>query len=119
MNKLLCIIFLLTLTPTALAEKTDLKLSGQQGVHYFFTVSAPWSSNPVYIENVFRSFCSDKRVCITHIWQSNEASPKKLPLSDKEVSSELATFQSNKNTGRSELLWNCKRFKGKNLNNCF
>lgn|SRR5690606_23840307 len=101
------------------AEQTDLKLSGQQGVHYFFTLSSPWVDDPKYIENVFRNFCSNKTICITHIWKNGEASPKALPFTDKEVDLELATFQHNKNTGRSELLWNCKRFKGKELKNCF
>ena len=101
------------------AEQTDLKLTGQQGVHYFFTVSSPWANDPKYIKNVLMNFCYDKEICITHIWNKKDANPKKLPFSDKEVELELATFQHNKNTGRNELLWNCKKFPGEKLTNCF
>lgn len=103
----------------AQSGETDLKLTGQQGVHYFFTLSTPWVDDPKYIEKVFHNFCADKTICITHIWKNGEASPKGLPLTNKEVELELATLQHNKNTGRNELLWNCKRFKGAKLKDCF
>lgn len=110
---------LMILSGIAHAEKTDLKLTGQQGVHYFFTLSSPWADNPEYIEKVFNSFCSDKEICITHIWKKGEVAPRKLPFTDKEVELELATLQHNKHSGKNELLWNCKRFKTKKLKNCF
>ena len=119
MVKQLIIITLIMASGIAHAEKTDLKLTGQQGVHYFFTLSSPWVDDPEYIEKVFRNFCHDKVICITHIWKTGEATPKKLPFTDNEVELELATFQQNKNTGRNNLLWNCQRFKNKELKNCF
>ena len=118
-SKYLLIFFSLLFSCSAYAEKTDLKLTGQQGVHYFFTLSSPWVDDPIYIESVFRNFCSSKAICITHMWKTGEAKPAGFPLSDKEVARELATLQHNANTGRNELLWNCKRFKGKTLKNCF
>jgi hypothetical protein len=117
--KKLMLSILLIITCTAQAEKTDLQLSGHQGVHYFFTLSPPWVDDPEYIRNVFQNFCADKPICVTHIWKKGEAAPKRLPFTDKEIELELATFQHNSNTGRNELLWNCKRFKNRKLNNCF
>lgn len=101
------------------AEKTDLQLTGTQGVHMFFTVSSPWSENQKYLEGVLRGACYGKPVCFSHVWKKGDAAPRKFPLSDKAVATELATFQQNKHTGLNKLLWSCKRFHVTDKTKCF
>ena len=107
------------LSAGASTSKTDLQLIGQQGVHYFFTLSKPWIEDQRYVGDTLTSFCSTKDVCIAHIWEKGQAAPTKFPLSDKEVSLEAATLQFNKNTKRSNLLWSCKKFPSAGKDQCF
>lgn len=113
------IALLCTLLP-AYAERTDLELVGEQGVHYFFTLSKPWSQDQKYLKQVSQNFCSTKVICITHIWDPKDGrAPKSLPFTDKQVDNEVVTYQGNKNTGRSKFIWNCKKFPNESTANCF
>lgn len=104
---------------SAHAEKTDLKLTGSQGVNFFFTVSNPWASDKNYVLNTAERFCSDKPVCIAHFYLTGTASPKGFPLSDSEVEAEIATYNRNKNSGLNRVLWNCSKFPEESGDNCF
>ncbi|TFF09668.1 hypothetical protein EXW72_10080 [Pseudomonas sp. BCA14] len=104
---------------SAHAEKTDLKLTGSQGVNFFFTMSNPWASDKVYILNTAERFCADKPVCIAHFYLTGTAAPKGFPLSDSEVEVEIATYNKNKNTGLNRILWNCSKFSGVPSSSCF
>lgn len=115
----IAIVGMLFLPLLAQAEKTDLEMTGQQGVHVFMAVSKPWAEDQAFIERTVRGICSGKRICISHIWDKKSGAPKAFPLTDKQVKDELATFQMNKNTGREELLWNCKIFQKAPKNSCF
>lgn len=103
----------------AYAEKTDLKLTGKQGVHFFFTLSKPWAADKKYIRNLSENFCADKPVCFTHIYLTGTAAPKGFPLSDSEVAAEIATYNRNKNTGAERMLWSCSRFPDEPSSTCF
>lgn len=114
------LIAVLCLSGPTYAEKTDLALVGQQAAHYFFTVSKPWSQDQGYLERVVKSFCATKDVCIAHVWDKAEgAAPTRLPFTQKQVDTEVVTFQGNKKTGRSVVIWNCKKFPKESKDNCF
>lgn len=101
------------------AEKTDIELVGTQGSHYFFTLSKPWIFDASYVENSAKNFCSLRTVCIAHFWEKGTASAKSLPMTDAQVAAELATYQWNKNTGRSSMLWRCGKYPESTSSNCF
>lgn len=104
---------------SAHAEKTDLKLTGSQGVNFFFTISNPWASDKKYILNTAERFCADKPVCIAHFYLAGTAAPKGFPLNDSEVDAEIATYNKNKNTGLNRILWSCSKFQGEPSSSCF
>jgi|GEM_PF-3564208 len=103
----------------ALAEKTDIKLTGQQGVHYFFTLSEPWASDQPYIENVAKSFCHDKPICFAHFWVAGKAAPKGFPLTDYEAKTEIAAYNHNQHRGVVRMLWSCGKFPKEPASTCF
>lgn len=99
------------LSAAAYAEKTDLSMTGQQGDYYFFAVSKPWAQKKDYIEQVVKGVCVGKTFCFAHIWDKKDGAPKSMPLTDKQSADMLAMYRMNKNTGLSELYFNCKKFK--------
>lgn len=105
--------------PPARAEKTDIELIGQQGVHYFFVVSKPWILDASYIEHAARSFCADKVICFAHFWERGTPAPRRLPMTDAQDRAEMAVFRVNKNTGHSEMLWRCGVYPNATKKNCF
>ena len=112
-------VLFLTLSVDALAEKTDLKLTGSQGVHHFFTLSEPWASDQAYIEKVAEGICSNKPICFAHFWVAGTAAPRGFPLSDAEVGREIAAFNHNKHTGARRMLWKCSKFPRESTKTCF
>lgn len=96
----------------AYAEKTDLTMTGQQGDYYFFAVSKPWAQNKEYLEQVVKGICTGKTFCFSHVWDKKDGAPKTMPLTDNQSSEMLAMYRMNKNTGLSELYFNCKKFQG-------
>jgi len=118
-NNFVLALVALLLSAQAYAEKTDLELVSQQGVAHFFTLSKPWIVDKVYVEGVARSFCKDKTVCRTHFWEKGKAKPRGYPLTDKEVSTEVASYVQNKNTGLSRMEWSCKAFPKMPKGECF
>lgn len=101
------------------AEQTDLELVAQQGVAYFFTASKPWIQDRSYLEKAARNFCHDKPICRTHFWEKGTAKPRGYPMSDKEVATEVASYQQNRNTKLSKMHWSCKAFTDLPKAECF
>lgn len=98
---------------SAAAEKSDLTLIGTQGTQHFFTLSEPWISDHKYIEHVSRATCGKKPLCMAHFWKKGTPAAKRLPMTDAEISSELASFQNGK------MMWRCGAYKVANSKNCF
>lgn len=115
----LAVSYFLSCAVTAGAAETDLELVGQQGANYFFVVSKPWVLDKKYVESVVSNFCAQRAVCAAHVWERGVAMPGGFPLSDKELSTQLASYRSNKNSGLKEMLWRCGAYEGVTPKNCF
>lgn len=116
---LLAIGLVCLLPGAAFAERVDLKLVGQQGDHYFFSLPGSHAKNQAYITHVATQFCSYKTFCYVGFWQAGKSVPKRFPFTDGQVKAQLATYRQNKNTGHVVLLWNCKQFPKEPESKCF
>ena len=103
----------------AYAERIDLKLVGQQGDHYFFTVPKSHILDKQFLMRSAQGFCGNKTFCYTHYWEAGKASPTKFPLTDKEARTEVASYVSNQRTGKKQMLWKCTLFPGVSKDECF
>lgn len=109
----------LTAITTAHAGRVDLKLTGQQGDHYFFTVPASHAQDQAYIGNVAKQFCSNKTFCYLGFWKAGASAPKRFPLTDRQSREQVATYRQNRNTGSTVMLWNCRQFPKEPSSRCF
>lgn len=101
------------------AERIDIKLTGQQGDHYFFTVPKSHILNQAYLMQAAEGFCANKTFCYLHFWEAGKAAPKRLPLSDTEAKHEVAGYVSNQRTGKKQMLWRCALFPKATKDECF
>lgn len=108
-----------TIATPAIAEKIDLKMTGQQGDNYFFTVPKSHATNQEYLLNVSKGMCFNKTYCYIHIWEAGTAAPTRFPLTDREVKAQIASYTSNKRTGKEAMLWSCKKFPKTPKSACF
>jgi hypothetical protein len=91
------------------AERIDLKLTGQQGDYYLFTIPKD-NLTKEYALHVINGICSNKKHCFVMIWQKGQANPKKIPLTDKEVKLLAVNYRQNEYTNLKKIYWDCKRF---------
>lgn len=103
---------------SSFAEKIDLKLTGQKGDYFLFTVPKN-NLTKQYLRSVVDGICNSRAHCYVMFWQKGEASPKKIPLTDKEVSLMVASYRQNKSTKLQEMIWSCSRFSDTPKDMCF
>lgn len=109
----------LSICGASYAERIDLRLAGQQGDHYFFTVPKTHILDEAFLLKTAEGFCSSKIHCYVHFWEAGKAAPKAFPLSAQEAGTEVASYMSNKRTGKKEMLWRCTLFPKASKGKCF
>ena len=110
----------IALTPfIASAEKIDLKLVGQQGDMYFFTIPKSHISDQAFLLRTAEGFCFNKTFCYAQFWEAGKASPKRFPLTEKESALMVASYTSNQRTGKKQMLWKCSIFPKESKDSCF
>jgi hypothetical protein len=98
---------LLLLSADANATRAWQELHAQGAMHFIAIDKAEVLNMDVYRDAV-ASTCVGKRICLVHFWTDAKKVPHKLPMTDAQASSEVATWTQNLNTGMREWLWNCK-----------
>lgn len=93
------------------AERVDLELLGQQGDMVMMAVPKSHAGDRAYIMRVAEGMCLRKTHCYVLFWQKGQGGARRLPMTDAQVRSQLASYTQNKATGKIEMLWNCRRFK--------
>lgn len=85
--------------PTVEYERTG----GQGKIHFVYVESIPEINKMSYRE-VASKICKDERICIVMFWNDRTSIPSSIPMTNLQVSSKVAHYNLNKNTGVDRLL---------------
>ena len=67
---------------------------------------------------VAKDHCGSAPMCTISAWTSKEDAARALPMTDAELASEAFSYGTNRSTGFDQALWDCRRFKRANADEC-
>jgi hypothetical protein len=95
------------------------KLIGQQGMVHFVVIDKNQINDRQVYHLASAEVCSDRPICQVIFWAADSDAPKSLPMTDQQVSAQVAVWNSNSNIQLKQMLWSCKMFPDTPKTECF
>lgn len=93
-------------TPRAPNATVSWERVGGQGDMSFVVVPPPHDSDAMFKDAV-AALCRRQAHCFVHFWADKADAPRRLPMTDAQVESEIAAYRQNTNTGLAAWRWRC------------
>lgn len=84
----------------------------------FVVVEPPFDSQAPFHQAV-ASICAGKTHCFVHFWDSASAAPRRLPMTDAQVESEIAAYRQNTYTKLARWHWRCEQLPDLPKQGCY
>lgn len=81
---------------------------GGQGMMQFVLVAKAREADTVVYQRAIRALCKAGKHCYLLFWSDRREVPQRLPMTDRQASTQVASYTKNPKTGFEEMLWNCR-----------
>ena len=83
-----------------------------------FAMTFDAGADPQTLPDLARAQCGKHAFCKVMGWTDPKYAARGFPMTDREVAAQAFAYSLNRSTGFEQSLWDCKRWKRKNKDEC-
>lgn len=103
------------LSPTFVDANPKFELIAGDAI-YSMTFDA--GADPQTLPDIAREHCGKQSFCKVLGWTDPKYAARGFPMTDREVAAEAFAYSLNRSTGFEQTMWDCKRWKRSNRDEC-
>jgi hypothetical protein len=107
----------LLLALAACGSKLEPEFHALPGMNNYVMI-IPEGTDPASLPALAKAHCGTAAQCSVYGWRDKTSAPTALPMTDRELASELFAYDINRTSGLDRALWNCKVYPRNDKSEC-